>query len=225
MHRSAARAAGYRVSQTREGLHCLLVEDQVLLAELLCSILRTSAALISVNIAKTVQHAKQMVDRNPPDILVLDLDLPDGDGQDVGIHLIKRHSNPSIIILSAKLNDFTCDPRLLPFVHSVIAKTSAYKELAHAICDVCAINGKTIETEGVQAKFRMMSTREQEVFLLIGQGKSSREICSILNIGLSTVESHRKALAQCLGTSGADLVRIAAIHCYKAEHGLIEESV
>jgi two-component system response regulator DesR len=225
MHQCAARVERQSLADIREGLRCLLVEDEALLAELLCSMLRASAALMSAHIAKSVQQAKRMISRNPPDILVLDLDLPDGDGQDVALHLISSHQNPSIIILSAKLNDFICDPRLLPFIHSVVDKTSAYKELAHAIGDACSIHRERVEPEGIQAKCRIMSAREQEVFLLIGKGKSSREICSILNIGLSTVESHRKAIAQCLGTSGADLVRIAAIHCFKAEHGLIEELV
>jgi two-component system nitrate/nitrite response regulator NarL len=63
-----------------------------------------------------------------------------------------------------------------------------------------------------------LSVRELEVFLLIGQGKSNREIATVLILSVSTVESHRKAIAQHLGRSGADLVRLAAVHLYRTQN-------
>lgn len=202
-------------------MKCLLVEDQVLFAELLCGMLRSSSIINSVSIAPSVSQALQLINRSPPDILVLDLNLPDGDGQEVALNLVNYHPNPAIIILSAQANDFDCDPRLQPYLHAIIEKTSAYKELAKAIASLDINPQEGNCTGGTEKRVQMMTSREQEVYLLIGKGKSSREICSILNISLSTVESHRKAIAQCLGTSGADLVRRAAIHCFKAEEGLL----
>jgi DNA-binding CsgD family transcriptional regulator len=70
-----------------------------------------------------------------------------------------------------------------------------------------------------------LSLREQEVFLLIGSGKSSRIIASYLNISLLTVESHRKAISRKLGSSGAELVRLAALHLYKTQNSLEEIAI
>ena len=62
-----------------------------------------------------------------------------------------------------------------------------------------------------------MTPREQDVFLLIGAGNTTRKIAEQLEISSSTVDSHRKAIAQHLGTSGSDLVRQAAIHSYRLQ--------
>ena len=70
----------------------------------------------------------------------------------------------------------------------------------------------------IQGRISTLSVRELEVFLLIGQGKSNREIATVLILSVSTVESHRKAIAQHLGRSGADLVRLAAVHLYRTQN-------
>ena len=200
-------------------LKCLIVEDQILFADLLSGMLQASAVIGSVHTVNNIKQAEQWIDRGAPDILILDLVLPDGNGQEVGLHLIKSHPSPAIILLSSQLDDFVCEAELLPHVHAVINKTSAYKELAEAIGSFARERHLNDNLETSLANFKLMSPREQEVFVLIGKGKKSSEIRSILNISISTVESHRKSIAQCLGTSGADLVRIAAVYCYKAEQG------
>ena len=63
----------------------------------------------------------------------------------------------------------------------------------------------------------MISAREQEVYLLIGAGLSSKEIAEKLYISPSTVESHRKGIAKHLSLSGTDLVRHAAVQVYRTE--------
>ena len=205
-------------------LKCLIVEDQILFADLLSGMLQASAVIGSVHTVHSIKEAEQWIDRGAPDILILDLILPDGNGQEVGLHLIKNHSSPAIILLSSQLDDFICEVELLPYVHAVINKTSAYKELAEAISSLARERQLNDNIGTSLTRLKLMSAREQEVFVLIGKGKKSSEISSVLNISISTVESHRKSIAQCLGTSGADLVRIAAVYCYKAEQGHLATS-
>ena len=207
------------------GLNCLLVEDQTLVAELLRGLLQTSPQVGSVRLAHSVQEGCQLIDQRPPDLLILDLGLPDGDGQQVGLHLLKRHPKPRIILLSAQLHDFACDPSLLPHIHASVDKTSAYKELTFALNGLNASIAEGSSGESIAQLAHTMSLREQEVFLLIGSGKSSRAIASSLHISQSTVESHRKAIAQILGCSGAEMVRLAALHLYRTQHSLGETRV
>lgn len=214
-----------RMQSSGPGLNCLLVEDQTLVAELLRGLLQTSPQVGSVRLAHSVQEGCRLIDQMPPDLLILDLGLPDGDGQQVGLHLLKRHRKPRIILLSAQLHDFQCDPTLLPHIHASVDKTSAYKELTFALNGLNAGIADSSSGANISQLANTMSLREQEVFLLIGSGKSSRTIASALHISQSTVESHRKAIAQILGCSGAEMVRLAALHLYRTQHSLEETPI
>ena len=200
------------------GMSCLLVEDQTLMAELLRSMLQTSPQVGVIRLAQSVEEACRMIDQVLPDLLILDLGLPDGDGQQVGLHLLERHPAPKIILLSAQLQDFQCDPCLLPHIHASVDKTSAYKELLLALNALNPGLNNSAAEASIQGRISTLSVRELEVFLLIGQGKSNREIATVLILSVSTVESHRKAIAQHLGRSGADLVRLAAVHLYRTQN-------
>jgi DNA-binding NarL/FixJ family response regulator len=200
------------------GMDCLLVEDQTLMAELLRSMLQTSPQFGVIRLAQSIEEACRLIDRLPPDLLILDLGLPDGDGQQVALHLLKRHPAPRIILLSAQLHEFQCDPSLLPHIHASVDKTSAYKELMHALNALSPGLNNSGEETRIQGRVSTLSLRELEVFLLIGQGKSTRDIATVLNVSVSTVESHRKAIAQQIGRSGAELVQIAAIHLYRTQN-------
>jgi hypothetical protein len=203
------------------GLNCLLVEDQALMADLLCGILRTIPGLGGLRVAHSVSEACGLIDQRVPDLLILDLALPDGDGQQVGLYLLQRNPSPVIILLSAQLHDFCCEPALLPHIHATVDKTSAYKELANALKGLAKGSVENFVEVALPKRFQAMTLREQEVFLLIGTGKSSREIAEDLTISLSTVESHRKSIAQNIGSSGAELVRMASLHLYRMEQGLL----
>ena len=74
------------------------------------------------------------------------------------------------------------------------------------------------EERRIKRRISTLSVRELEVFLLIGRGKSNRDIATVLNVSVSTVESHRKAIAQQIGRSGAELVQVAAVHLYRTQH-------
>ena len=191
------------------------------MADLLCGILHTIPGLGGLRVAHSVSEACGLIDQRAPDLLILDLALPDGDGQQVGLHLLQRNPSPVIILLSAQLHDFCCEPALLPHIHATVDKTSAYKELANALKGLAKGSVENFVEVALPKRFQAMTLREQEVFLLIGTGKSSREIAEDLTISLSTVESHRKSIAQNIGSSGAELVRMASLHLYRMEQGLL----
>jgi len=56
-----------------------------------------------------------------------------------------------------------------------------------------------------------LTPRQQEIYGLIGQGLTNKEIARATDLSLATVETHRKAIAQKLGVSGAELVRQASL--------------
>ena len=199
-------------------MNCLLVEDHVLLGQLVGSMLTNSSGIRRCRLATSVKEGRLMVEQSTPDLLILDLALPDGDGQEVAVHLLDYNPRPLIILLSAELHDFSPNPLLLPHIRAIVDKSSAYKDLAIGLSGLVDAQGDPA-TESIVAKnVNTLTIREQEVYLLIGNGMTSKQISDKLHISLSTVESHRKAIAKHLGTSGVDLVRHASVHLYRTEN-------
>jgi DNA-binding NarL/FixJ family response regulator len=57
-----------------------------------------------------------------------------------------------------------------------------------------------------------LTPRQRQIFSLIGQGHTNKDIARLTGLSVATVETHRKAIARRLGRSGAELVRMAALH-------------
>jgi len=73
--------------------------------------------------------------------------------------------------------------------------------------------------EGHQKPLYGSNRRERQVLALVGQGKSSKEIATVLGISVATVASHRKQLRQKLDLhSTAELVRFAILNSQKTRH-------
>ena len=202
-------------------MNCLIVADHILLADLLSRVLHLSNVIGSVHTVPNVKQALRLIDRDPPDILILDLGIHDTNTQEVGLHLTKIQKFPAIILLTSNPHNNVCEADLLPHIYAVITRESSYVELAIAISNITKQHQLNGNIEPKLGGLMIMSPREQEVFVLIGKGRKSKEISAALNIAKSTVESHRKSIAQRLGTSGGDLVRIAAVYCYKSEQGIL----
>jgi DNA-binding NarL/FixJ family response regulator len=162
--------------------------------------------------ARTKAEGIAACEKHRPDLLVLDLALPDGEGVAVARQLAKLNPSAKTLILSGEASTFVCPADLQPQVHAVLDKTQAFDALAEEIKTLvprtrdtaAAARGGDIRAE--------LSAREHDVFVLIGRGLLSKEIADTLGISTHTVQSHRKNIAEKLGTSGAELMQRALRH-------------
>ena len=181
-------------------LRCLIVEDQVMLLQLLHSMLEVMPGLSVVAAATTqaeaIAHCRSA---DPPDLLILDLALPDGDGLAVAQALAEHHPNPQVVVLSGQASSFVCPAALQPLIAGVVDKTSAFSQLT-SVLERCLPQSGT-----------PLTPRQQEIFGLIGKGLTNKEIARAAGLSIATVETHRKTIAQKLGVSGAELVRQASL--------------
>ena len=72
-----------------ERLHCLVVEDQQILLDLLATIVDAFSEIATVSKATTCEQAIVISKDMPVDLAILDLHLPDGEGSELGLHLSK----------------------------------------------------------------------------------------------------------------------------------------
>jgi len=184
----------------RRALQCLIVEDQVMFLQLLRSMLEALPGLEVRAVATTQAEALALCSGDqPPDLLILDLALPDGDGLVVAEALTETNPNAKVVVLSGQASSFICPAALQPWIVGVVDKTAAFAQL-HNVLERC-----------LPSTGEPLTPRQREIFRLIGQGLTNKEIARSTSLSIATVETHRKAIAQKLGMSGAELVRHASL--------------
>ena len=186
-------------------LKCVIVEDQTMFLQMLHNMLEAIPQLTVVATARTKADATVACEKLRPDLLVLDIALPDGEGITVARRLSKLNASAKTIVLSGEASTFVCPADLQLHVHAVLDKTQAFDALAEEIKALLPRNrGDNFRGE--------LTPREKEIFRLIGHGLQSKEIAGALGISVLTVQSHRKKIAEKLGTNGAELMQRALRH-------------
>lgn len=195
--------------QPRE-LVCVVVEDQGLFLELLSGMLSIHSSLRVAARALDVAGGKAACSKHEPDLLVLDLDLPDGSGLDVAKHLLELQPNARVIIVSGHAGEFVCPSWLGKNLQAIISKNDTFASLRAELDEILAIENSSPPPQG-KKNFtnKPLTAREAEILALIGEGLTSKEIGARLNLSKHTVQTHRKRMAIKLGTTGPKLVRFA----------------
>ena len=158
---------------------------------------------------RTVAEGVAACAAHSPDLLLLDLALPDGDGIEVARHFLQQNPLGRVIILTGHKSSFVCPPWLDRNLQALISKNDTFQSLRAELDELLGkSHSKGPATSGDHTT-ALLTPREGEVFRLLGDGLSSREIADRLQIALHTVLTHRKRIARKLGTRGAGLVRQA----------------
>lgn len=190
---------------------CVIVEDQVMFEQLVGLLLRAEDLVKVVATAHTVKEGVEICHRHRPDLLLLDLGLPDGDGLAVARALAACQPGARTIIVSGQADTFRCPPDLKQHIYSVIDKTRTFEVVRQELAG-CLGQMSPAGAPAGQSAIARLSPREEEIFRLVGHGMSTKEIAAAASISPQTVETHRKKIAAKLGLRAAAMVRQAALH-------------
>lgn len=193
-------------------LTCVIVEDQTMFLQMLHNMLEAMPQLKVAATARSKAEAIAACEEHLPDLLVLDLALPDGEGIAVARKLSKLNPSSKTIILSGEANTFVCPADLQSHVHAVLDKMQAFDSLAEEVKSLMPRARPTAGSARNGDIREMLTPREYEIFRLIGRGMLSKEIGDTIGITPLTVQSHRKNIAQKLGTTGNQLTQQALRH-------------
>jgi DNA-binding NarL/FixJ family response regulator len=198
------------IATSTEGapVNCVIVEDQTMFLELLASMISLRGGIRIAGRARDVAEGRAACRKHQPDVLILDLALPDGAGLDVALEFVAANPAGRVIVVSGQASDFICPTWLNDNLQAVISKNDAFDSLRCELDELVGVTSPRPEP-GVSA---MLTDREAEVFRLIGDGLSTREIAARLTLSEHTIHTHRKRLAVKLGTSGDELTRRAVAH-------------
>ncbi len=211
-------------------IRVLIADDHAIVRSGLRALMNSEPEMQLVGEASGGYEAIHLVEELQPDVLVLDLNMPDLDGIAVTSKLKPSFPNLHILILTVYEDEALLREAIRAGAEGYVLKRATESELIAAIQTVlrgdlyvdpklvrALLGEKPQPVQATPPNHEPLSPREKEVLSLIVQGYTNRQIGEILNISVRTVEGHRANLLAKLGLrSRVELVR------YAREHGLIE---
>ena len=201
----------------------LLVDDHRMIRQGIRALLNDQNGLEVVGEAENGREAVQMIKELTPNVVVMDLHMPELNGVDATRQAVALRPGIKVICLSANSDERMTAEMLQAGAAGYVLKESAFEELAVAIKTVMAnkvylspsvarvMVGELIRNRSVQPSvFSVVSSREREVLQLIAEGKSTKQVAYQLHVSVKTAESHRRNLMEKLKIDNiADLTKYA----------------
>jgi len=201
----------------------MIVDDHAIVRAGLRALLFEEAAFDLVGEAAGGYEALELVEKTKPDVLILDLSMPDLDGISVTRKIKPNFPDLKILILTLHEDEALLKEAIKAGAAGYILKRAAEAELISAIrtilrgdlyVDPSMVRGLLEESRQVQVKqsdqTESLTPRETEILRLIVEGYTNRQIGQELNISIRTVEGHRANISDKLGLhSRVELVRYA----------------
>ena len=212
-------------------IRVLIVDDHTIVRTGLRALINGEAGMELVGEATCGEEALRLTQELRPDILVLDLSLPDMDGIQVTRKLKSEQPDVRVLILTVHEDEALLREAMRAGASGYIIKHAAESELISAIHSL-KIGDMYVHPRMIQALFtepeppkapstseclaqEVLTPREIDVLRLIVQGYTNRQIAEELRFSVRTVEGHRGNLTEKLGLhSRVELAR------YAREHGL-----
>ncbi len=203
----------------------LIVDDHPLFRSGLVLWLNNQPGYVCCGEADSVKSAREAVLRTTPDVVLLDLRLPDGDGLDLLRELAGQSSGVRLLVLSQNDEVVYAHRSLNAGARGYVMKSEATEGLRTALDTV--LRGEVYVSRPVAARLlhnlfpdpasaglglERLSDRELQVFQLIGSGLGTRQVAERLKISPKTVDTYREHLKEKLGLPDARALVAAAAH-------------
>lgn len=204
----------------------LIVDDDNLVRIGLRTLLQEDDQLEVVGEAGNGRDAVRLARRLEPDIVIMDVSMPDLNGIDATERLCATATNVRVLAMSMHREGRFVRRMLDAGASGYVPKTRALEEISTAIHAVAAgrtyispeVTSELLEAMAAgdgdtTASLADLSVREREVLQLLAEGHSAGQIADALNLSVKTVETHRRRVMQKLDLDGvAELTRFAIRH-------------
>jgi DNA-binding NarL/FixJ family response regulator len=192
-------------------MRVLLADDHSIVRRGLKSLIETEAGLSVVAEAGDGLEALRLCAEHHPDMAIVDVAMPKLNGIEVAARVQKLERPPRVIMLSMHadesyilralaagaraylLKDAT-DEDLLPAIRSVAAGKPYFSPTVTAV--LVEDYMRQLQARGLTDSHHLLTDREKEVLQLLAEGRSNKEVATLLDLGVSTVETHRANLMQ-----------------------------
>jgi two-component system response regulator NreC len=212
-------------------LRLLLADDHTVVRQGLRKVLEDRPDWEVVAEAGDGREAVRLAEEHKPDVAILDVAMPLLNGIEAARQMTKRVPATRILVLSMHADEAYVTQILQAGATGYLLKDSADVDLIQAVAAVA--QGKSFfspaiarvmlddyvrqpREKGFTDRYETLSGREREIFQLIAEAKTNKEIAALLNVSPSTVETHRAHIMEKL-----DLHSAAEIVLYAVRRGVI----
>jgi DNA-binding NarL/FixJ family response regulator len=211
----------------------LLADDHAVVRQGLSSLLSAEPDIAVVGEASNGREAVQMTVQIRPDVVVMDLAMPQLNGVEAIRQLAAMGVKSRLLVLSSYSDDEYVQQLVGAGVSGYLTKQTAADNLIKAVREAARGNhyfspaiarryhelSRAASSGGQQSAQRpgSMTVRQREVLQLIAEGNLNKQVADVLGISIKTVEKHRQRLMDTLGIHD-----IAGLTRYAIAHGVVE---
>ncbi|WP_333900110.1 response regulator transcription factor [Agrobacterium pusense] len=205
-------------------IRVLLVDNHPLVLDGLKAVLETYEHIEVVGTAASATAGIDAAVATQPHVVLMDINMPQINGIDALELFREKQLSFRVLMLSMHDSREYISTSVMYGAAGYILKDVATEEIVAAI-EIVAAGGtyfssgvRDVLMEGSSGRLKELTTREQEVLLLIARGKSNRDAALTLDISERTMETHRKNIKRKL-----DIATTAGLIRYAVDNGLIKE--
>ena len=195
-------------------IRILLADDHTIVRDGLRSLLEKQPDMTVSGEAADGREAVHFAEENSPDVVVMDIAMPNMNGIEATRRIVATRPATGVVILSMHQDESYVLRSLKAGARGYLLKDSLRSDVVEAIRLVAQGRSfltrkvsrllqedyiRQMERRGVEDSYDLLTDREREILQLIAEGRTNKEVANVLNIGLTTVETHRTHILQKLG--------------------------
>ena len=192
-------------------IRILLADDHSLVRKGLRLLLERAPGLEVAGEAADGREAVHLAETLGPDIVIMDIAMPQWNGIDATARIVKQNPRIGVIILSMHSDESYLMRALTAGAKGYLLKDSAEEDLLRAVQAVAQgrpffspVIAQTLledyvrqlQQRGLQDTYELLTDREKQILQLLAEGKSNKEVATLLDLSPYTVETHRTHLMQ-----------------------------
>jgi len=192
-------------------IRVLIADDHGIVRQGTRSLLEKESDIQVVGEAADGRTAVEMTGSLKPEVVVLDIAMPQLNGLDAAAQIVRRHSEVGVIILSMHEEEDYLVRALSAGVRGYLLKDTAQIDLVRAVRSVAQKKAffspaiaqmlvedftRQMQKKGIADSYELLTEREREILQLLAEGKSNKEAATILDVSPYTIETHRNNLMQ-----------------------------
>lgn len=212
-------------------IRILLADDHTVVRDGLRALLEKQPDMTVVGEADDGRESVRLAEEQLPDVVVMDIAMPNMNGIEATRRILAANPRTNVVMLSMHQDESYVLRSLKAGAKGYLLKDSLRSDVIEAIRTVSQGRSfltrkvsrllqedyiRQMERRGVEDSYDLLTDREREILQLVAEGKTNKDVAGLLNISLTTVETHRTHILQKLG-----LHSIPELILYAVRKGII----
>jgi two-component system response regulator NreC len=212
-------------------IRILLADDHTVVRDGLRALVEKQPDMSVIGEAADGRDTIRLAEEQSPDVVIMDIAMPNMNGIEATRRIVASKPQTAVLILSMHQDESYVLRSLKAGARGYLLKDSVRSDVIDAIRAV--VQGRSfltkkvsrilqedyvreMERRGVEDSYDLLTDREREILQLVAEGRTNKEVASILNISLTTVETHRTHILQKL-----NLHSVPELILYAVRKGII----